>query len=80
MPQEKKGTCWRCLQGLWSLFARSGAHRWEWAGLCGEVMMCGEQAENTLHSQPHAREKSRVQKSQRETAGEVRCCGNWEKK
>ena len=39
-----------------------------------EVMMCGEQAENTLHNQPRAREESRVQKSQRgRQLRKVRC-------
>lgn len=39
-----------------------------------EVMVCGEQAENTLHSRPRAREESRVQKSQRGRQLRKVCC------
>lgn len=75
MPQEKKGTCWRCLRASGACLPGVGGAQMGVGRAVWEVMMCGEQAENTLHSQPHAREKSRVQKSWRgRQLRKVRCC------
>ena len=85
-PGEEGGTCralgttaweqgWRRPRASGACFPGVGGAQMGVGQAVWEVMLCGEQAENTLHSRPRAREESRVQRSQRgRQLRKVRCC------
>ena len=84
-PGEEGGTCraqgttaweqgWRRPRASGACFPGVGGAQMGVGQAVWEVMVCGEQAENTLHSRPRAREESRAQKSQRGRQLRKVCC------
>ena len=84
-PRRGGGTC----RALGTTAWEQGRRRPQASGACSpgvrgtqmgvgqavwEVMVCSEQAENTLHSQSRPGEESRVQRSQRERQLRKVCC------